>query len=74
MNEENILAGNNPHENIPSQNGNLKNNNLPKHEEYQYLELIEKILTTGLEKDDRTKVGTYSIFGTQMRFGLRNGM
>ncbi|XP_003705109.1 thymidylate synthase [Megachile rotundata] len=45
-----------------------------KHEEYQYLNLIETIIKTGNEKDDRTGVGTLSIFGTHMRFNLRNGV
>ncbi|KAI4483854.1 hypothetical protein M0802_013261 [Mischocyttarus mexicanus] len=44
------------------------------HEEYQYLNLIKKIIKTGAKKEDRTGVGTYSIFGTQMRFNLTNGI
>ena len=44
-----------------------------KHEEYQYLELIERIISHGAKKDDRTGVGTLSIFGPQMRFSLRDG-
>ncbi|KAK2581916.1 hypothetical protein KPH14_002371 [Odynerus spinipes] len=44
------------------------------HDEYQYLHLIEKIIATGEKKNDRTGVGTYSIFGTQMRFKLQNGV
>jgi len=44
-----------------------------EHEEYQYLNLIRKIIKTGAKKGNRTDVDTYSIFGTQMRFGLRDG-
>lgn len=43
-----------------------------EHEEYQYLNLIKKIIKEGTRKDDRTGVGTLSIFGTQMRFNLRD--
>ncbi|XP_057336102.1 thymidylate synthase [Microplitis mediator] len=43
------------------------------HEEYQYLNLIERIRKQGANKDDRTGVGTFSIFGTQLRFSLKNG-
>lgn len=41
-------------------------------EERQYLELIDRIMKTGLVKDDRTGVGTISLFGAQMRFSLRD--
>lgn len=41
-------------------------------EERQYLELIDRIMKTGLVKEDRTGVGTISLFGAQMRFSLRD--
>jgi len=41
------------------------------HEEYQYLDLIRKISEEGIPSDDRTGVGTVSMFGTSMRFDLR---
>lgn len=52
------------------------NNNVQpveEHDELQYLKLIQKIIAHGSEKADRTNVGTKAIFGTQMRFSLRNG-
>lgn len=45
-----------------------------KHEEYQYLDLIRHIIDNGVDKADRTEVGTKSVFGTQSRYSLRNNV
>ncbi|HEY7962745.1 MAG TPA: thymidylate synthase [Steroidobacteraceae bacterium] len=39
----------------------------------QYLELMRRIRTAGMRKDDRTGTGTLSLFGQQLRFDLAAG-
>ena len=39
----------------------------------EYLDLMERVLTTGTRQADRTGTGTLSVFGHQMRFDLSAG-
>lgn len=38
-----------------------------------YLDLLQYVLDNGVKKDDRTGVGTLSVFGTQLRWDLSTG-
>ena len=39
----------------------------------KYLEMLKKIMNEGADKDDRTGIGTRSIFGHQLKFDLAEG-
>jgi dihydrofolate reductase/thymidylate synthase len=43
-----------------------------RHAELQYLDLADRVIRTGTYRPDRTGTGTYSLFGTSMRFDLRH--
>lgn len=41
--------------------------------DYQYFNLLSYVLNDGIDKDDRTGIGTRSIFGHRMEFNLSEG-
>lgn len=43
------------------------------HDEINYLNLLENVLSEGIDKDDRTGVGIISCFGKKLEFNLKNG-
>ncbi len=50
-------------------------NDLITHQEIRYLDLLQNILKTSKDvKEDRTGVGTYSIFGANLEFDVSNGI
>jgi thymidylate synthase len=53
----------------------LRNSNDSYHPELQYLALLQELVdkAEGAPRADRTGVGTYSVFGRQMRFNLSQG-
>lgn len=42
--------------------------------EYQYLDLLRRVIECGAETPNRTEIPTRSLFGAQMRFSLKNGV
>ena len=65
-------------ENIPDNVQDIGDTHIEKaprpHDEHQSLNHIKLILDKGIKKCDRTGVGTYSLFGAQMRYSLRDNV
>lgn len=62
------------HVDVKQNEASVVNKTQRNDEEMQYLNLVRQVIDKGLEKSDRTGIGTRSIFGpANMRFNLRNG-
>jgi dihydrofolate reductase / thymidylate synthase len=62
---------------VPEESTTAQPTGLParaNHEEEQYLDLCRHIIENGSLRGDRTGTGTLSVFGTQMKFSLRDGV
>lgn len=44
------------------------------HDEQKYLDLLNKIIKTGISKPDRTNTGTVSVFGEMIKYDVRNNI
>lgn len=51
-----------------------QNEKILPHDEYNYLNLVKKIIETGDKRIDRTNVGTLSVFGAMQRYSLENNV
>ncbi|EIW79709.1 thymidylate synthase [Coniophora puteana RWD-64-598 SS2] len=50
------------------------NGSVPRHEEYQYLDLVRRVIDTGEPRADRTGTGTLALFAPpNLRFSLADG-
>ncbi|KAI4463504.1 thymidylate synthase 1 [Holotrichia oblita] len=69
-----IVLNNDNKENVENNLNQIGDVGAQRHEEYQYLDHIHRIITNGALRNDRTGVGTYAIFGAQMRYSLRDNV
>ncbi|WRT64684.1 thymidylate synthase [Kwoniella shivajii] len=61
--------------NATTNGSNGKERSNPDHEEYQYLDLISRIISTGQSRPDRTGTGTIALFAPpSLRFSLSNNI